>query len=93
MVTTVTVIRKMTYCDVASGLCTYISCVLVNVFIAFESWPVCNIKYGVRSGGKETMTVQSKPPSPFPFDRPDKWQRWRRKFEQFPKASGLSTES
>ena len=45
VVTTVTVIRKMMYCDVTSGLCTYISCVLVDVFIAFESWPVCNIKY------------------------------------------------
>lgn len=94
VVTTVTVIRKMMYCDVTSGLCTYISCVLVDVFITFESWPVCNIKYrSVRSGGKATMTVQSKPPSPFPFNWPDKWQRWRRKFEQFRKASGLSTES
>ena len=30
--------------------------------------------HGVRSGGKEAMTVQLKPPSPFPFHRPDEWQ-------------------
>ena len=39
------------------------------------------------------MTVQLKPPSPFPFHRPDEWQKWRRRFEQFREASGLSTES
>ena len=38
------------------------------------------------------MTVQLKPPSPFPFHQPDEWQKWRR-FEQFREASGLSTES
>ena len=51
------------------------------------------ILHGVGSGGKEAITVQSKPPSPFPFNRPDKWQRWRRRFEQFCEASGLSTKS
>ena len=39
------------------------------------------------------MTVQLKPPSPFPFNRPDEWQKWRRRFEQFRETSGLSTES
>ena len=39
------------------------------------------------------MTVQLKPPSPFPFHRPDEWQRWKRRFEQFREASGLSSES
>ena len=49
--------------------------------------------HGVRGGGKDAMTVQLKPPSPFPFHRPDEWQRWRRRFEQFRVASGLSAES
>ena len=76
----------------------YISCVLVNVFIPFESWLVCNVKYKYYMVSEvvakiKAVTVQSKPPSPFPFNRPDKWQRWRRRFKQFHKASGLSTES
>ena len=49
--------------------------------------------HGVRGGGKEAMTVQLKPPSPFPIHRPDEWQRWRSRFKQFRKASGLSAES
>ena len=83
----------MMYCDVTSGFCTYILCVPVDVIILFESLPKVQILHGVRSGGKETMTVQLKPPSPFPFHRPDEWQKWRRRFEQFREASGLSTES
>ena len=41
VVTKVIVIRNMMYCDVTSGLCTYI----VYVFSPFESWQVCNVKY------------------------------------------------
>ena len=92
VVATVIVIRIMC-CDVTSGFCTYILCVPVDVFCSVESWPKVQILHGVRSGGKETMTVQLKPPSPFPFHRPDEWQKWRRRFEQFREASGLSTES
>ena len=77
--------------------CVHIYCVLVDVFIPLEPWPVRNVKvqklHGVRSGGKEAITVQLKPPSPFPFHRPDEWQRWRRRLEQFHEASGLSTKS
>ena len=32
------------------------------------------------------------PPQPFRFDTPDEWLRWRRRFEQFRVASGLSKE-
>ena len=39
------------------------------------------------------MAVQLKPPLPFPFHQPDEWQKWKRRFEQFRQASGLSTES
>ena len=33
-----------------------------------------------------------KSPSSFPFSRPDEWPSWKRRFEQFRLASGLSTE-
>jgi hypothetical protein len=33
--------------------------------------------------------IQLTPPEPFNFKRPDDWQRWRRRFEQFCIASGL----
>ena len=39
------------------------------------------------------MTVQLKLHLLFPFHCPDKWQRWKRRFEQFREASGLSSES
>ena len=32
------------------------------------------------------------PPLPFRFDCPDEWPKWRRRFEQFRVASGLSKE-
>ena len=32
------------------------------------------------------------PPTPFQFDAPDKWPRWKRRFEQYWTASGLSEE-
>ena len=32
------------------------------------------------------------PPQPFRFDTPDEWPKWRRRFEQFRVASGLSKE-
>ena len=37
--------------------------------------------------------VQLKPPEPFNFKTPDEWPRWRRRFEQFRIASGLSTDT
>ena len=37
--------------------------------------------------------IQFQPPEKFNFKQPDKWPRWRKCFEQFCVASGLSTES
>ena len=37
--------------------------------------------------------IQLKPPEPFNFKAPDEWPRWRRRFEQFRIASGLSGDS
>ena len=33
------------------------------------------------------------PPPPFPFDSPDLWPKWKRSFEQYRVAAGLSKES
>ena len=38
-------------------------------------------------------SVKLQPPEPFNFKTPDEWPRWRRCFEQFRIALGLSTES
>ena len=35
-------------------------------------------------------TTSFQPPAPFCFNKPDEWPRWKRKFEQFHVASGLS---
>ena len=37
-------------------------------------------------------SVKLQPPSCFNFQSPDEWPRWKRRFEQFRQASGLSTE-
>ena len=37
--------------------------------------------------------IQLPPPDRFNFRNPDDWPRWRRRFQQFHKASGLSDES
>lgn len=34
--------------------------------------------------------IRLQPPDPFDFRNPDDWQRWRRRFQQFREASGLS---
>ena len=38
-------------------------------------------------------SVRLQPPSAFDFRNPDEWPRWKRRFEQFRLASGLSAES
>ena len=36
------------------------------------------------------MAIRLQPPNPFDFKQPDEWSRWKRRFEQFRSASGLS---
>jgi len=31
-------------------------------------------------------------PAPFPFNSPDEWLKWKRRFEQYRVASGLAKE-
>lgn len=38
-------------------------------------------------------SVRLQPPAAFPFQHPDEWLRWKKRFEQFRLASGLSAES
>ena len=47
------------------------------------------ILHGVRSG---MASVCLQPPSPFNFKTPDEWPCWKRGFEQFRQASGLTAE-
>ena len=37
-------------------------------------------------------SIHFEPPSSFPFKSPDQWQRWKKRFDQYRLASGLSTE-
>ena len=39
------------------------------------------------------LNIRLKPPAPFPLKVPDQWQRWRKRFDQYRLALGLSTES
>ena len=38
-------------------------------------------------------TVPLQPPAPFCFTKTDEWQKWKRRFEQYRMASGLSEKS
>ena len=38
-------------------------------------------------------SVQLKPPENFDFSKPDTWQKWKKRFEQFRVASGLKAEN
>jgi len=38
-------------------------------------------------------SIHFQPPDTFDFRKPDEWLRWRKRFEQFRIASGLSAES
>ncbi len=38
------------------------------------------------------LNIRLEPPAPFPFKTPDQWQRWKKRFNQYRLASGLSTE-
>ena len=49
-----------------------------------------SIIHGVRSG---MSSLQLSPPEAFDFKCPDNWQKWRRRFQQYCEASGLSAES
>ena len=37
-------------------------------------------------------SIHLEPPSSFPFETPDEWPKWKKRFEQFRLASGLSSE-
>ena len=36
--------------------------------------------------------IHLSPPEPFNFNKPDEWGRWKRRFDQYRVASGLSKE-
>ena len=38
-------------------------------------------------------SVPLQPPVPFSFNKMDKWPKWKRRFEQYRLASGLSEKS
>ena len=44
--------------------------------------------HGVRTG---MASIGLQQPEPFDFKAPDTWPKWKRRFEQFRVASGLST--
>ena len=37
-------------------------------------------------------SIQLQPPQPFEFKKPDEWEKWKLRFEQFLVASGLEKE-
>ena len=64
--------------------------VMITVLVTVsEHEPFTDIVHGVRSG---MASVRLQPPSSFDFETPDEWPRWKRRFEQFRLASGLSAD-
>ena len=64
--------------------------VIITVLVTVsEREPSTDIVHGVRSG---MASVRLQPPSSFDFKTPDEWPWWKRRFEQFRLASGLSAE-
>ena len=54
----------------------------------------CLLLLVILHGGSGGMsTLQLRPPEPFDFKSPDGWLKWKRRFEQYRDASGLSGES
>ena len=48
--------------------------------------------HGVRSGPDMAYSATLQAPGPIQFNSPDKWPKWRRRFEQYRVASGLAKE-
>ena len=74
-----------TCCSVLLILTVISLCLLCSCFV------IIIILHGVRSG-IIMASYRLLPPEPFDFKRPDEWQKWKRRFEQFREASGLSGE-
>ena len=58
---------------------------IVNDYLVYATW--CQ-----KWDEMATYSAPFQPPLPFRFDCPDEWPKWRRWFEQFCVASGLSKE-
>ena len=64
--------------------------VIITVLVTVsEREPFYDIVHSFRSG---MASVRLQPPSSFHFKTPDKWPQWKRRFEQFCLASGLSAK-
>ena len=64
--------------------------VIITVLVTVsEREPFTDIVHCVRSG---MASVRLQPPSSYDFKMPDKWPWWKRRFEQFRLASGLTAE-
>ena len=50
------------------------------------------IPHGVRSG-MASLQLQLQPPERFDFKSPDGWLKWKRRYEQYCEAAGLTAES
>ena len=46
----------------------------------------------VAAVGYGSMNLQLRTPEPFDFKQPDNWSKWKKRFEQFRVASGLTKE-
>ena len=69
-----------------------LTCMLANILYCdlndLEHLVASLLLHGVRSG---MASIRLQPPEHFDFKSPDSWPKWKRRFEQFRTASGLST--
>ena len=72
---------------IAVELSTITSCYIPGVRTRSSS------PFTLHGGSAGMAKIRLPPPDPFDFRNPDDWRRWKRRFQQFREASGLSGES
>ena len=65
---------------------------ILHTYKSTNNGKFCDMPEKDAGGGRETGNLFGVA-LPFPFHQPDEWQKWKRRFEQFRKASRLSTET
>ena len=73
-------------------MCTYTTVTVTDAKTETAIWLI-DCKRLILHGGSDGMaSIRLEPPEAFDFKQPDEWPNWRRRFEQYRVASGLSEE-
>ena len=73
-----------------TGCCSILSCI-VNYSSIVDIKGV-QLPHGGSGASMATTQLQLKPPDNFDFKQPDNWLKWKKRFEQFRHATGLTKD-